>query len=272
MVVIFSDIDGTLLDFETYSFAKAEEALRELRQRRIPLILASSKTRAEIEPIRECLGIEDPFIVENGGALYVPEIFVADLPPGMASKDSYLVREFGMPYTEIVARFRKLKDDFNLPVTGIHEMSPAEVAALTGISEENARIAMRREYSEPFIAGENFDPAAIDDALRTTNLRLSRGDRFYHLSGPNDKGMAVRSVIALYEAAIAPGASRIITIGLGDSPNDLEMLLTVDFPFAVEKPDGKIDPVLRDAGIPSAGGIGPKGWNDAVLAALHRFA
>jgi mannosyl-3-phosphoglycerate phosphatase len=48
-LVIFTDLDGTLLDRNTYSFEPALPALHLIRQKDIPLILTSSKTRAEIE-------------------------------------------------------------------------------------------------------------------------------------------------------------------------------------------------------------------------------
>ena len=73
--VVFTDLDGSLLDGETYSFESATQALKALRMRNIPLILVSSKTRAEMEPLRRRLNHRDPFIVENGAAVFVPAIW-----------------------------------------------------------------------------------------------------------------------------------------------------------------------------------------------------
>src|SRR2546423_300740 len=70
--VVFTDLDGTLLDAETYRYDAARQGLDRLREHAIPLIICTSKTRAEVEPLRNELGNTDPFIVENGGALYVP--------------------------------------------------------------------------------------------------------------------------------------------------------------------------------------------------------
>ena len=64
--IIFSDLDGTLLDHKTYTFDPALEALSIIKSRQIPLILSSSKTRAEIERIQSHLTLKDPFIFENG--------------------------------------------------------------------------------------------------------------------------------------------------------------------------------------------------------------
>jgi mannosyl-3-phosphoglycerate phosphatase len=69
-LLVFSDLDGTLLDHDTYSFETARPALAELKERGIPLVLATSKTRAETESVRSALGNRHPFVVENGGAVY----------------------------------------------------------------------------------------------------------------------------------------------------------------------------------------------------------
>lgn len=64
--LVFTDLDGTLLDHETYSFAPAAEALAALKARGVPLVLASSKTAAEIAELHRALGLGDtPAIVEK---------------------------------------------------------------------------------------------------------------------------------------------------------------------------------------------------------------
>ena len=70
--VVFTDLDGCLLDSVTYTYEPAAPALEALRAQDIPLVLVSSKTRAEIEPLRKQLDHHDPFMVENGAAVFVP--------------------------------------------------------------------------------------------------------------------------------------------------------------------------------------------------------
>ena len=71
-LVIFTDLDGTLLDRNTYSFEPAQSTLHLIKQKNIPLVLSSSKTRAEIEFYRRRLENDHPFISENGGAVFIP--------------------------------------------------------------------------------------------------------------------------------------------------------------------------------------------------------
>ena len=71
-LLVFTDLDGTLLDHHSYSWAPASQALSRIAKRDIPLILSSSKTRGEILKLRRQLHNRHPFIVENGSAVYVP--------------------------------------------------------------------------------------------------------------------------------------------------------------------------------------------------------
>ena len=50
--LVFTDLDGSLLDHHNYSYSDALPQLRQLERRGIPVIPASSKTRVEIERLR----------------------------------------------------------------------------------------------------------------------------------------------------------------------------------------------------------------------------
>lgn len=77
--VVFTDIDGTLIDINTAEYGKKTRGLiSSLKEKNIPLILASAKTWLEQNKIREDLGLFDPFIVENGGAIVIPKGYFVD--------------------------------------------------------------------------------------------------------------------------------------------------------------------------------------------------
>lgn len=101
-----------------------------------------------------------------------------------------------------------------------------------------------------------------------SNLHLTKGGRFYHLLGGNDKGKALSILEALYKKE----KGHIKTVGLGDSQNDLPMLKVVDYPVLVAKPDSGYDPSVRLGNLVFAKGIGPVGWNKAILELLEKSA
>ena len=260
-LLIFTDLDGTLLDQATYSFEAALPALHALRKKNIPLIICTSKTRAEIEWFRSKLENNHPFISENGGAIFIPDkYFSFDLP--FTKKDSeYKIIELGTPYQDLRDAFIKMKTRFPSILKGFGDLSAQEVAELSGLSSSQALLAQKREYDEPFILEDESAEEKIQMTARALNLQVSRGGRFYHLTGRNDKGKAV---LLLRETYIRVN-SRLKTVGLGDSLNDLPLLEVVDYPILVQKPGGVYDRSLQLENLIRAPGEGPQGWCKAVL-------
>ncbi len=262
-VIIFTDLDGTLLD-SFYSYHAADEAIRLIREEGVPLVICSSKTRAEIEHYRKRMGTAGPFISENGGAVFIPRGYFSpateDSIPADANEDGILVIRLGAEYRELREALVYLRGQ-GFDVRGFGDMAVPEIARLTKLPENEAWLASRREFDEPFIFKGNPDEAGkITDIIRPLGLRLTRGS-FFHILGQSDKGMAVKIVKGLYQREF--GA--LLTVALGDSPNDLPMLQAVDAPIIVQKPDGSYDPVLEGQGFLKAEGIGPRGWNSAVV-------
>jgi mannosyl-3-phosphoglycerate phosphatase len=263
MLIIFSDLDGTLLDPESYSFDGARPALALLKDMGIPLVLVSSKTRAEAEVWRERLDNHDPFIVENGGALYVPRTYFPFPLQAPAYRDGYAVIEFGSPYIELVETLRAASSESQCRVIGFNDMSIQEVSLRCGLSIDLALLAKQREYDEPF---EILDPR-VEPLLRCIEGRKkqwTRGGRFYHILGANDKSHCVRLLTHFYQRAFG----EVSTVGLGDSLNDARFLKAVDTPIILESAESarllaKL-PQARQTDLP-----GSEGWNRAIMEILQ---
>jgi mannosyl-3-phosphoglycerate phosphatase len=261
-VLVFTDLDGTLLD-GAYSYEPASPALLALERGGIPLVLVSSKTKAEIEPLRTRMKHDGPFVVENGGALLIPQGW-----PDHRLGDGYQVIAFGTPYPVIRAALKHIGQALGVTLTGFGDMSVEEIAHLSGLSPDGASLARTREYDEPFfVADGHVTLAALQEAAAAHGLTCTRGGGFYHLLGTTDKGKACRHLIEFYRRHVQPEAVK--TIGLGDSLNDLPMLAEVDIPVLVQRPDGSYAPDIRVPALRRAGGIGPVGWNTAVLELLN---
>jgi mannosyl-3-phosphoglycerate phosphatase len=271
--LLFTDLDGCLLDSDTYSFDKARPALNALRSQNIPIILVSGKTRAEIEPLRERLDHHYPFIVENGAAIFVP-LNTFDFPLERSRRRaSYQVVELGTPYALLRDVLRQIEEAVGTPLRGFGDLSVEEIMATTGLAREDALRAKLREFDEPFLV--NGPLKLIEEICRqivTRGLSWTRGGRFFHLTGNNDKGRAAEILLRCYarQERLDHSPNNIETIGIGDSLNDLPLLLTVDRPVLVQKPDGSYDPDINLPNLVRAPGIGPAGWNAAVLELLRQ--
>jgi mannosyl-3-phosphoglycerate phosphatase len=258
--VIFTDLDGTLLDLETYSYAKALPSINYLRKQGVPVVFCSAKTRAEQEVYRKELQINDPFIVENGGAVFISQgYFPFDFEYHKA-KDGYQVIELGIPYHQIREILAQIRDDTGLNFRGFGDMSAEEVASLTSLDLEAAQRAKAREYDETLnLEGTSDEINRVLNAIRKTGLNYTSGGRYYDVTGPNDKGKATRILIDLFRSKLG----QIETIAIGDSPNDLPMLSAVDIPVLVQKP-GRIWEEIDIPHLHRVEGIGPEGWARAV--------
>jgi mannosyl-3-phosphoglycerate phosphatase len=231
-----------------------------VQSRRIPIVFCSAKTRAEQEVYRRELGISDPFIVENGGAVFVPQGYFPFRFDYQKETEGYQVTELGMPYAEIRQIITQVRQDTGIDLVGFGDMSITEVAAETGLDVDAARRAKQREYDETIKM--NRDPAEMQkvlDVLQKAGLNCAHGGALYDVMGPNDKGKAAEIIIGLYRQHL--GAIEVV--GIGDSQNDGPMLAAVDIPVLVQQPDR----TWQELDIPylyRVEGAGPAGWARAI--------
>jgi mannosyl-3-phosphoglycerate phosphatase len=268
--IIFTDLDGTLLDHDTYSFEEALPALTLLKEKNIPLIICSSKTKKEIEYYRRKLDNCHPFISENGGGIFIPKGYfqftVQSSQFTVSDEDDYHVIRLGASYSDLRGALLKLHSEgFN--VRGFGDMTAEELAGIANMSIDEARMAKKRDFDEPFVFdGGKADEQKLLEAIIAKGFNFTQG-RFFHILGNSDKGKAVSIPIELYKRKFG----EIITIAIGDSPNDIPMLKKVDYPVIVRKPDGSYDRQIKAPNIIKADGIGPNGWNNAVLKILSAY-
>lgn len=244
-VLIFTDLDGSLLDHHTYSFTPALPVLRHLKQNSIPVIIVSSKTRAEIMPLVSQLGLDGPVIAENGAVIAYPDGSV----------------DCSADIADIRASLNDLPDTESAAIQGFGDMSVAEISNLTGLNEDVAALAAQREATEPFVwCGEGVPDKKL---LADKGYQIIRGGRFYHIVPARDKAAAIQLVKTSMEADDAQ------IWALGDGPNDLGMLLAADKGALIRNPDLQVKPDLPAShGLFMTTKTGPAGWAEAVTAFL----
>ncbi|MEM7208698.1 MAG: HAD-IIB family hydrolase [Pseudomonadota bacterium] len=268
MHIVFSDLDGTLLDHHSYGWQPALPALTEIKSRNIPLVLVSSKTAAEMIVIRDQLGIDSPFIAENGSIVY------HDMRDSPAATNSTLklndlkTTVFGKHRSEILKVLDELRTVFDYKFRGFSDLGTKGIADVTGLSLADAALANEREMSEP-VQWEDSEArkTAFVQKLSEKGICAIQGGRFLSIQGQTDKSEAMKFVIKAYQQEWV-GAD-LHTIALGDSPNDIKMLQLADIAVVVRN-DATVQLEFDHPNLHFTQARGPQGWNDSVLSLISR--
>lgn len=230
-LLIFTALEGALLDPHTESFDGAETALAEIDRRKIPLILASRKTRAQLDGILRKIGHSHPFISENGGGIFIPDGYFNLKIPGIERRSRFLCLPIAKPHAEAVAALDDISAAAGVSVVSFHEMTPREIAQNTGLAVRDAEPVKLRDFDEPFFfagASESAIAAFQEEAARRKATLYNDG-HFWHISLGCDLGKAVRTLVKLYLSA-AP-RTRLSSVGLGSNADDIALLKAVDHPI-----------------------------------------
>jgi mannosyl-3-phosphoglycerate phosphatase len=273
--LIFSDIDNTLLQsyiikegeiYHTEEYGEIKEIVQRLRKNHIPLVLCSSKTRVEQEKIRKYLEIKDPFIVENGGAIYIPEnyfpIDLEELGLSINRIDKNLVIELGKSYNRIIETLQEIREISSIEFIAVHDLSLPELARKVGITINDAKLMASREYSETVLEININELDNLKKILNHRGLRILQGTRYNTISSLHDKGSAISILKKLY--AMKFEKEHIESIGIGDALNDIPMFENVDKPFLVRNIQNSYTP-MKINNLTRVIGIGQTGWKEIIL-------
>lgn len=234
--LIFTDLDGTLLDHKTYSYEKATQALQLCKNKNIPLIFTTSKTKAEVEKLHQKMALFEPMIVENGAAIFIPKNYQGCKTHFLENfNKDFTVSILGKKYEQILQFYNAYKDE--LKMVGFSDMNIQEIIHYTGLAKEDAILAKRRDFTEPFILQDISQYERLVSLASEHNIKITKGGRFYHLIGiDQDKGIAVQKAVKIFEKLYN---TNVRSIGLGDGQNDIAMLQVVDIPINIQNHQGK---------------------------------
>ena len=262
-LLVFTDLDGSLLDHHSYSFAAALPALAALAERNVPVIPVSSKTRRELGSLRQSLDNHHPFIVENGAAVFVPVDYFQQQPVDTEMRGDYWVREFAPPRDRWLHLLGELESGYAGEFDYFHRAGPAGIAAMTGLSLEGAEHANCREYSEPVQwCGTPERRAEFVAALTAAGAHALQGGRFLTVAGDCDKGRALTWLRSIYQQAFGTGP--IHDLAIGDSGNDVAMLEAAETALVIRSPVNPAPRLQRDRGVIYSRLFGPEGWTEGV--------
>ncbi len=225
--VVFTDMDGTFLD-EKYNFQNTKSVVEQLSAFGASVIFCSSKTRSEIEYYRKATGINEPFISENGSAIFIPKGYFSFNYACSKSAHHNIIKLGGTTYDILRDKLQLIKKKSCSKIIGFGDMTCQQLAEDSGLTLEMAKLAKERENDEPFkiLQGDEME---ILSTIKSEGLTCTKGGKYFHLTGRTDKGKAVAVLKDLYCQMFG----RVETYGIGDGPNDFPMLKIVDKPFFI---------------------------------------
>ncbi|HIC2037182.1 mannosyl-3-phosphoglycerate phosphatase-related protein [Enterobacter soli] len=257
-LLVFTDLDGTLLDIHTYDWQPAMPWLDRLQDYQIPVILCSSKTAAEVIAIQQDLGLEGlPFIAENGAVIQLDVRWEAHPAAPRLIK--------GITHSNIRHFIEQLRQQEGYKFTTFDDVDERVVSEWTGLSRARAALARRHEASVTLIWRDSDEQMArFEGDLAHRGLKFVQGARFWHiLDAREGKDRAVSWLIEQYRAleGITP-----TTLALGDGPNDAPLLDSVEFAVVV-KGINRQGVQLKDdnpARVYHTRLPGPAGWHEGL--------
>lgn len=268
--LIFTDMDGTLLDHRSYSFEPAKATLNKLAKYAIPVIPITSKTQAELEKLREDLDNTHPFIIENGAAVLIPKGYFHSQPAGTMEQGLYWVKAFVEPRTQWQALIEKIKPDYPNQFITFAEAGIAGIIEMTGLAPTAAELAAKRQYGEPLKwLGDEKSKQAFITTMKAHGANVLEGGRFIHISGQSDKGRALKWLASVYQQQ-APNQA-VSTIALGDSQNDVAMLEVADYAVVIRSPSHDAPSLQRQTGLLLTKAEGPAGWAEAITSLIDEI-
>lgn len=261
--LVFTDLDGTLMDHYSYKTEDAEDTIVALKFHGIAIIPNTSKTLAEILLIRQQLHLTSPFIIENGAAVYIPVNYFKKQPAGTQLQGDFWVKPFCQDKAHWLSLLTEHAAQFSAGFEGFSQLTETQLAELTGLSIEQATMAKQRQYGEPLNwLGSKQVLAEFIIHMQKLGANILQGGRFVHVSGHADKGQAQRWLAKQYHENNP--AEEIQTIALGDSDNDSAMLETATIAVQIRSPVHDFPQLKRQHDVYQSQQYGPAGWAECL--------
>ncbi len=219
--------------------------------------------------LRDEIGIRDSYIVENGSAIVIPPNTAVLAANSVEESDGTKILILGKRVDVIRATLKIVTRDTHISYKSFYDLLPEEVSQITGLDLVSAKLAKTREFSETIVSRFNaYETSAFIAACESHGLQCTQGGRFLSVTGGGaDKGRAARMLTGIYR----PNFGEVLTVGIGDSPNDAPLLREVDLPYLVQRPNGQWK-TLDVPNLNRLSAVGPLGFvemvNDLILRGL----
>ena len=248
---IVTDLDGTLMD-ENYDISPAKKTLNLLSELEIPVIPCTSKTASEVRYFRNENGLSDPFIVENGAAIYGSYL----------NNSSEWELILGKSYKELRIILMHISKEVNYNLIPLNDLNQNQIYDLTGLSDQAINRALDRQWSVPFLNPPDYIYEEVKLICDSYNVHVFKGNRMSHLlSSESHKGQAVNKLKVYLQN------QDVKIIALGDSQNDLPLLEYADISIVIPGKNGPnkyLQDGIDNGSFRLANAPHSEGWSNSV--------
>ena len=259
-ILIFTDLDGSLLNKETFKSDVIKDYFKELIRNGIIIIPNSSKTEAELLDFNEQNNLDLSFIAENGSSIHRLNKIHQNLPDKIII--SRTIDEIRNIYEENISL------DFENKITHILELEREKQQKILGLPLDKIKLAIKRNHSIPIkFNGTESEKNEFTKILKNSGLTIQTGGRIMNVCDNVNKSKAMSKALQLIRKQLD---DEIITIGVGDNENDIEMIKHTDYPCLVKNENFDSSLINIDNLIKSDE-PSPKGWSDVIKTALQKI-
>ncbi len=258
-LIIFTDLDGSLLHRDNFKFDEIKDYLKNLIDEGIIIIPNTSKTEKEILEFNKELGQDLPFISENGSVINGLNLLKKDLPQKLI---------LGRDKNELLKVFNnEVPKNLSVKCKWIYLMDKNVQSNILGLSKDNLNFALDRKFTIPFVfEGTKNEKIELSKILKTKELTLQEGGRIVNLCDKVSKAKAMQIFLRFFKK----DKKKLKTIAVGDNYNDLDMLKNADIACLVFNDKFKQDQINIDNLIVS-NKPSPEGWADVIKMALVKL-
>ena len=220
--LIFSDLDGSFLHHQNYSYGKNHLVIEKLKKNNHQIIFNSSKTYSEIRIILKTLKLTMmPFSCENGATLYFPKTIFKKIKKSQSFEDYWKINLTNKNSLKWYKILKELKKDFHFEI--ICDLSKKDIYKLTNL--RNIKQMLKREASQLIIWKDNKKNFHEFSKMIKINCKgsLNQGGRFIQISSPCNKRIATKEICHIYHESFGDKFYQSI-IAIGDNKNDRDML------------------------------------------------
>ncbi len=271
---VSTDLDGTLLDHHNYSFEGAKDGLALCREKDILVVINSSKTFSECLDIQKQLELEVPLIVENGSALILPQSLTKSLDANkqelQLKNSSFSEIVFGVRRNKILEFISDVRLSKSWSFEGFNDWDLERVCDYTDLSSDEAKNAMQKEFSEPFIWQDSDENLLLfKDLAKDQGLTILKGGRFFHLQGDCNKATPLTWFKNNFDQLTDLSQTQNTLIAMGDNDNDIAMLKFADIAVCIKSAKNEYPNIGEHPNAYFTKQVGPYGWSEAIIALLN---